>query len=250
MPWSNVNGILDYDQTSMPGWSVTAGNLLIVGILDQVASSTITLSDGVNTWTRIGTALTGSGPPVMAFTATWFYAIAATTTSITPAFTGLGGGHHGPWGAQYSHSGGTVPADTLVAATQTGQLPDDSGSTATDGDTSGAATPGFDGCLIVGWIGNVQNQGGTGASTFAPGTSFTERAASSDDSTTFEMIWAVEDREQTTSASAAATWTATTTNSYAAFVAFFKPPGVAGQPAARRIAQETPGLAVGSVRRM
>lgn len=249
MPWSRVTAATDYDSTSVAK-AVTAGNLVIVGIADQTSGDTLAISDGVNTWARIGAQLQDTVSN-MDFSMTWWWCVAATTATITATITGLGGGHHSPWIAEWSHSGGAIAADALVASSGNKAAADNGGSVATDGDTSGAAIPGFDGSLIVGYIIECQDGTGDGTSKFAPGTSFTEWAAASLDSLAFTMVHAVEDREQATSASAAATFTCVNTNSYAALAAFFKPPGgAAGQPAAARIATDTPGLAVGSVRRM
>jgi hypothetical protein len=231
MPWSFVGAVKDPDETSTTK-AVTTGNLLIVGFEDQTSGDTLTISDGVNTWTRIGTQLNDTVPQ-QDYSMTWWWAVAATTATITATISGQGGGHHGLWIAEYSHSSGAIPADSLVASNGNGAANGlGSGSTATDGDTSGAATPGFDGCLIVGWIFDSQEGSGTGTSHFAAGTSFTERATASNDSVEFQQIWSVEDREQTTSASAAATWTCVNTDSYAALVGFFKPPTGAGTPPA------------------
>jgi hypothetical protein len=255
MPWSFVSAFIEPDSTSVSK-AVTAGNLLVVGFVDQTPSDILAISDGVNTWTRIGTQLNDT-VSVVDYSMTWWWAKAATTATITATITGQGGGHHGLWLSEHSHSAGAIGAGALVAATQDGTHngggAGHGGSTATDGDTSGAATPGVNGCLILGWLFETDAGSGSDTPMFNAGTSFTKRTTASNDSVNFEFVWAVEDREQATSASAAATWTGLVDNSYAAMVGFFQPPAAGSASltptvVAQTLAGTTPARVVGTIK--
>jgi len=234
--WSFV-GSTDLGNVHSGARSVTAGNLLLAIYINGLHTDVPTLSDGVNTWTKIGITFDDASNDN---TATWWWAPASTTASITPVVANITGADEGMAILEWHSSLGAVPANSLGPESrfqQTGPP------TTTDAVTSNSVSaPSSDGALLLSWVSNYNS----GANTETAGTGFTDRFTG-----TAGNIIRLEEFIQSTAAAKAGTWTVSVSTNYVTFAAFFtEAAGGAGQPAARRIAQETPGLAVGSVRRM
>jgi hypothetical protein len=221
--WNFVGGGVSANSASITR-SVTAGNLIIVGYADGTENLTLTISDGVNTWTRIGSQLNDLSNHN---SLTWWWASAATTASITVTISGVGGASNNIWIGEWHSNTGNVPANSLEAATQHGQFPTGSGSAATNGDTSNQATSTSNGDLAVGWIFDTETSG-TGSAFYTAGTTdltYTARAASSNNTVAGQSAWAVEDATQTSAGANGANWTRGATDAYGAFVGLFKEAG-------------------------
>jgi hypothetical protein len=200
--------------------SVTAGNLLVVSFAQGDGISTPTISDGVNSWTQL------SASPVLDVTnsaavAMW-YAVAATTASITVTITSGALAFNGTSLAEYSNDAGTIPAS---AEDTSKGLANITGSTSANAMTTGTMTTSTNGCLIVGFINDDGNVDGSLQYTAGTVTlSYTKRATASIDPGFPETTYAVEDGVQTSAGSIEAAWTEAVSHVAVAIQAAFKAP--------------------------
>src|SRR5258706_13702364 len=84
--------------------SVTAGNLLLCGFACGDGTSTPTISDGVNVWTPVGASPIKDTTNAAGVSLWW--AVAATTGSITITITATATTFNGTWLAEYSGNAG------------------------------------------------------------------------------------------------------------------------------------------------
>lgn len=150
--------------------SVIAGNLLIVGFAGGDGTNTPTISDGVNSWTLC------TGSPTKDATngasATLWWAIAATSASITVTITFAAGTFNGTTLIEFSNVSAT-PADSGAGAANI------AGSTSTDAMKTGSFTTTGDGDLVVTLI---NDDGNTHTTTqYNAGTGWTKVALASQD---------------------------------------------------------------------
>ncbi len=221
MAWSFVGGTVA-PNTNTVTRSVTSGNLLIVGAWGA-NNDTLTISDGVNTWTRIGSQLNDT---TNNNSLTWWWAAAATTASITVTISGMTA-TTATWIGEWNSSNGNVASTALDVATQNSHFTNNSGSSAADGDTSGSITTTQNGDLIVCWIADTQSAG-DGTTFFTAGTNFTSRAGITHDSVIGDGIWHGEDLVQATAGAITGTWTCKNTDAYGCLVGGFKEPAASG----------------------
>lgn len=200
--------------------SVTAGNLLIAwGGGSGGGGDTPTISDTVNSWTQITTSPLNDG--VANNTLAWWWAIAATTASITVTISNFTSGGVGlgafveEWSGQASS-----PADGGNKKTNT------AGTTATDGETTGSVTTTSNGDLVISVIYNNNNIRTVDWQT--AGTGFTEQATNNDPGGASNITWSVETQIQTSAGAINPSWTAASTDTYIGMTAAFKVPAAAG----------------------
>lgn len=193
--------------------SVTAGNLLVVCYADGDGTSTPTISDGVNSWTAVGASPIKDA--TNATSASMWWAVAATTASITVTITATPTTFNGTSLSEYSGN-----AASSLDAGSAGALI--TGSTSVDGMKTGAFTPSVNGCLIISFI--------LDATTFrtvllyTAGSGFTKQGtASKDPAGTSETTYAVEDLVQLKAVSINPSWTEATADAGVGLSAAFKP---------------------------
>src|SRR5260221_13912314 len=132
MAWTFVDAAATSTKTVTK--SVTTGNLLICGFACGDGTSTPTISDGVNSWTAVGSS------PIKDTTnnagVSMWWAVAATTASIIITITATPTTFNGTWIAEYSGN-----AAASLDAGSAG-LTNIAGSTSADAMKTGAFTPG------------------------------------------------------------------------------------------------------------
>ena len=210
MAWSFV-GSTDLGNVHSGSRSVTAGNLLIAIYINGLHTDVPTLSDGVNTWTKIGITFDEASNDN---SATWWWAKATTTASITLTVSNIAGGDEGMAILEYHSSVGAVPSNSLGPENRNQQT---APLTSADDVISGSVSaPSSDGALFLSWVSNYNS----GANTETAGTGFTNRftGAGSNIIRTEEFI-------QSTAASKTATWTVSVSTNYVTFAAFFTEAG-------------------------
>jgi len=215
MAWAFVSGAATSTKTVTK--SVTAGNLIVCGFACGDGTSTPTISDGVNSWTPVGASPIKDTTNAAGVSMWW--AVAATTGSITITITATPTTFNGTWVGEWSgNAAASLDAGSAGLANITG-------STATNGMATGAFTPSVDGCLIVSFINDDRNP--ATSTQYTAGTSpvaFTKRTTvSADPAGASDTTYAVEDAVQTTAASINPTWTEAVADTAVAIGAAFKP---------------------------
>jgi hypothetical protein len=199
--------------------AVTAGDLIVIAHAFDDNSSTPTISDGVNTWTRIGSVQRSSGADLV--DATWWWAIAATTATLAIAIAATAATYD-TFGATYRN--GTLPANPLSGSAQQYETP---GVTGANNDTStNLSVAPVLGDLVLAII---VDTGSTGTNIFSAGTGYTLVAAAGKQNGSADThAW--EHDLNSAAGARAGTFTATVTDNVIVMAAKFTPP--AGGPTA------------------
>lgn len=194
--------------------SVTSGNLLVRGYisLNGGAQTPSNADTATNTWTAV------SGSPAQDATNTstmaMWWAIANSSTSITSTVTTTGTTFNGSFIAEYSCIAAS-PADGANKATNA------SGTTATDNIATGSVTTTVDGDLVVSFVANVTTL--TDGLMYTQGTGWTRRdTASFDPGDESNVVFAFEDKFQSTAGAINPTWTGAQADKYNGITAAFK----------------------------
>jgi hypothetical protein len=216
-PWSFVTG--NVSATAAVTKSVTSGNLLVVGYATGGSgSANPIISDGVNSWTQVATCPMHDSTNGSTMSIWW--AVAATSASITAIISSGGGSFDCTWIAEYSYPGATFGADGG------NNVANAAGSGTADALHTGSVTTNLDGDLIVSFILDAINTPST--LQFTAGTSpnvFTGRPSVSQDPGGGSAITChVEDFVQTTAGSINPSWSEDTGNpqNYDGITACFK----------------------------
>lgn len=213
MAWAFVTGAASANKTVTK--SVTSNNLLVCGFACGDGTSTPTISDGVNSWTLVGASPVKDATNAASVSMWW--AIAATTASITITITATPTSFNGTAIAEYS---GNAAASLDAGSAGTANIP---GNTGVNAMLTGAFTPSSDGCLIVSLIND--DGGANGSVQYTAGTTpitFTKRTTCSIDPGS-ETTYAMEDGTQVTAASINPSWTEALAHTAVAISAAFKP---------------------------
>lgn len=217
MAWAFVSGAATKTKTVTK--SVTTGNLLICGFVGGDGTTTPTISDGVNTWTA------ASASPIKDATngntvAMW-WAVAATTASITITITDTPTTFNGTCVAEYSGNAASSLGDGSAGTANI------AGSTATDGQATGSFSTAVDGDLIVSFMADDGNS--PVVTQFTAGTGYTKRTTCSQDpGGATDMTYALEDLVQSTHGSINPTWTCASSQKSVGLSAAFKVLGGGG----------------------
>lgn len=196
MAWAFVTGASTKTKTVTK--NVTAGNLLVCGFACGDGTTTPTISDGVNSWTAVTASPTKDVTNAASVSMWW--AIAATTASITITITAAPTTFNGTWVGEWSGNAAASLADGSAGAANI------AGSLATDGQRTGSFTPAVNGDLIVSFAVND----GTSETTnhYNAGTNFTERTTCAQDPAGLnETTYSVEECVQATAGAINPPWT-------------------------------------------
>lgn len=194
--------------------AVTAGNLIIIAFANGDATSPSAISDGgVNTYTACAGSPTNDGTNAAGVAMWW--AIAATSATITTTVTANATTFIGTSMAEYSGNASSTPNDGGAGTANI------TGSTTTDAMKSGSFSPATDGVLVVSTI--VDDGASPTVTQFTAGTGFTKRTtASRDPNGAGESTFAVEDIVQSSHAAINPSWTEAAADKAVAMACAFK----------------------------